>query len=147
VHLDAAREAPRELRQDRVLELSLSRPLREASGDEERLALERHADPLELGAGRGERGRTRLARRARDRKGRRLDDERDPAATRDDLLQRTAGEREAKGFADRGAHVGERLPRGRGVEDNRVVGRLDDLQPRAGQERDSRQSVRAYALA
>jgi hypothetical protein len=32
------------------------------------------------------------------------------------------------------------------VEDNGVVWRLDDLQPRSRQERNSGQSVRAYAL-
>jgi hypothetical protein len=74
----------------------------------------------------------RIVRRARDRQRRRLDDDRRPRAAPRERRQPFALEREAERVAHRRADVGDALA-GRGrSQDDRVVRRACDDEPRAG---------------
>ena len=131
VHLDAAVEPSGELRVDEQLELAVAGPAGEARGDEQRLPLEGRAGAVELGHRRGDRGPARIVRRSGDRERRRLDDDRRPAAARDERLERLAGEREAERVANGSRDVGDRLAGRRRSEHDVVVRRLHDGEPRA----------------
>ena len=138
VHLDVAVEAPREGGRDERLELALARAPVEAAGDEDRLLPRRHAEPLELLDRRRERRPARVVLRARQRQLRRLDDDRRlPAAP-------SRAPRAARRRAGSGARRGrprrrrDRLGRRRRPQHERVLGRVDDRDARARQERDPR---------
>jgi hypothetical protein len=102
--------------------------------------LQRDALPLELLDRRRERRLAWVARNARDRKRRGLDHDRDPAVARNEYLQRRARKWEAQRLTYGGTDVRERLGGRRSSENDCVVGRLDHVQPGAGEERDSQSS-------
>ena len=132
-----AAEAQREVGRDEALDHAPARPPGEPGRDEQGLALGRDADPLELVRGGGDRRLARVARGAGDRERGRLDEDRRPAAARDERLERLAREREPQRVADGGADVGDRLPRRRGRRDrDGALAAVDDDEPRAVEERE-----------
>jgi hypothetical protein len=147
VHLHAAREAACQHRRHERLELALAGPAREPAGDEQRLALERHADPLELLHRRRQRGPPRIPRHAWHRQGRRLDHDRHAAAARDELFERRPVEREPQRLLNRGSRVRDGLARRSRAEHDRVLGHVHDLQSRAGEQRDPHYSRSEYPRA
>jgi len=57
------------------------------------------------------------------------------AAEMRERLERLSGQREAQGSAHRGADIGDRRAGRRRTEEQRIVRRVDDSQPRAREER------------
>src|SRR5262249_52034620 len=135
---DLAAEAEREPGRDEALDGAPPRPAAQAGGDEDRLAVGRHSESLELLGGGDDGHLTRIAGRRRDRQPRRLAEERRPGAAADERLERRSRERKAERVADGRADVGDRPVgrRGRGEHDRVVRGARDD-HPRAVQERDT----------
>ena len=131
VHLDAAVEPSRELRVNEQLQLAVPRPAGKASGDEQRLLLERGAGAVELEHRRGDRGSARVAGRSGNRERGWLDDHRRAAAARDERLERLSGEREAERIANGRGDVGDRLDRRRRSEHDGVLTGVHHGEPRA----------------
>ena len=111
VHLDRAAEVARAGGAEHRLELAATGPALEPSGDQDRVLLGGHPEPLELVDHGGDRLLARVDRGARERQRARLDDDRDPAAARDEIGQRRARERIAERLADRGGDVAQRIER------------------------------------
>ena len=141
VHLDPAPEAACDLRRDEQLQLAMCGAACEASGHEQRLAVRtvrprvraRASSPRSLSAA----GRRRAGNRERGR----LDDDRRPGASRDERLERLAGEWKAKRVADGGRHVRDRVDRRRRREHDRVLAGVDDCEPRAVRQREPGQGI------
>ena len=124
MHLDPAPERASRGRREQRFELAAPGAAAQPAGDEDRLALRRHSQPLELADRRLERRLARIDRGARERQLRRLDHERGGAAARRERLERRAGEREAKRVADRRADVGDRFLGRARAQHERVVRRV-----------------------
>ena len=142
VHLDRAAEVARAGGAQNGLELAASGAALEPSGDQDRVPLGGHPEPLELVDHGGDRLLARIDRSAG--KGQRagLDDDRDPAAAGGEIGERRAGERVAERLADRGGDVAQRIERRRGHQQQRVVVHRDERHPGAGEERNARHSGR-----
>ena len=138
VHLHVTMEAAGELRRDERLELLVSGPSREPARDEQRLVPSRDAQPLELRHRGGDRRLTRIAFGSRQRQVRWFDDDRRARSTRDERLERLAGQREAQRVTHRGADVRDRSGGRRRAEHERVVLGGHDHQPGTGDHRDAR---------
>ncbi len=147
VYLDDSVKPPGELGRDELLELALAGAAREPSRDEEGLLFERDPGATELVHGRGDRDATWIARRPRDGEARWFDDDRRPSASRNERLQRRAGERKAQRVSDRGGDVCDRLDRRRRRQHDGVLARIDDRHARAGEDWDAHYSFIAYARA
>ena len=113
VHLDRAAEVARAGGAEDRLELAAARAALEPAGDEDRVLLGGHPEPLELVDHGGDRLLARVDRGAREGQRARLDDDRDPAAARGEIGERRAGERIAERLADRGRDVAQRIERRR----------------------------------
>ncbi len=137
VHLDDSVKPPGELRRDELLELALAGASGQPSSDEEGLSLERDTGATELIHGRGDRRAPWIIRRPRDGEGRWFDDDRRPSASRNERLQRRAGERKAQRVTDRGGDVCDRFDRRTWRQHDPVLARIDDCHARAGEDWDS----------
>jgi hypothetical protein len=102
-------EAARVLGRYELFELAVTGPAVEAAGDQDRLALRPHTQPLELVDRRRERVLARIVWRAGERQLRRLDDERHAGARLRQRFERRARERKAKRIADGRADVCDRF--------------------------------------
>jgi hypothetical protein len=147
VHLDHSVKASGELGRDELLELALAGAPCEPARDEEGLPLERDPGATELVHGRGDCGPPWIARRSRDGEAWWFDDDRRPAAPRNDCLQRLARERKPQRIPHRGCDVGDRLDGRRRRQHDRVLARVDDRHARAGEDWDAHYSFMAYARA
>ncbi len=96
VHLDRAAEVARAGGTQHRLELAPAGPALEPSGDQDRVLLGGHPEPLELVDHGGDRLLARIDRSARQRQRAWLDDDRDPAAARGEI-GRAAGRRADSG--------------------------------------------------
>ena len=137
VHLHRAAEVARARRPQNDLELAATGPALESSGDQDGVLLGGHPEPLELVDHGGDRLLARIDRSARKWQRARLDDDRDPAAAGGEIGQRRARERIAERFADRGGDVAQRIERGRGHQQQRVVVHRDERHPGARHEGDT----------
>ena len=137
VHLDRAAEVARAGGAQHRLELAAAGPALEPAGDQDRVLLGGHPEPLELVDHGRDRLLARVDRGAREGQRARLDDDRDPAAARGEVGEPRAGERIAERLADRGGDVAQRIERRRGHQQQRVVVHRDERHPRAGEERDA----------
>jgi hypothetical protein len=68
-----------------------------------------------------------------------------PPAARHDALERLARERKAQRVAHGGGDVRDGVARRRRAQHHGVVARVDDGDPRAGEERDARQGSARYS--
>lgn len=141
VHLDPAPKTACDLRRNEQLQLAMCGTACEASGHEQRLALRRGARAFELEHRRRDRCPPWVGRRAGNRERGRLDDDRCPGASRDERLERLAGEWKAKRVADGCRHVRDRVDRRRWGEHDRVLARVDDREPRAVRQREPGQGI------
>lgn len=135
VNFHTSREAPRQLRQDEMLEVLVPGAPSETSRDEDGLPLQCDPGTLELRNDSGERLLPRIPQGARDRQRQRLDDDRHAGSRWQELLQRRSGERKAERLLNGGPNIVQGLSRRWGPKDVRVVRQLDDLQPRADEKR------------
>jgi hypothetical protein len=135
VDFHTSREAPRQLRQDEMLEFLMPGTPSETSRDEDGLPLQRNAGALDLRDDGSERLLPRVSQGARDGQRHGLDDDRHACSRRQELLQRWSGEWEAKRLLNGGSDVVQRLGGRRGPKHVRVVRQLHDLQPRADEKR------------
>ena len=142
VHLDRAAEVARAGGAEHCLELAAARAALEPSGDQDRVLLGGHPEPLELVDHGGDRLLARVDRSAREWQRARLDDDRDPAAARGEIGQRRARERIAERLADRSGDVAQRVERRRGHQQQRVVVHRDERHPGAREEGDACHSGR-----
>jgi hypothetical protein len=135
VDFHTSREAPRQLRQDEMLEVLVSGTPSETARDEDGLPLQRNAGALELRDDGRERLLPRVSQSARDGQRHGLDDDRHACSRRQEPLQRRSSEREAQRLLNGGSDVVQCLGGRRGPKDVRAVRQLDDLQPRADEKR------------
>ena len=137
VHLDAAVKSARQLVRAEPLALPPARrPPLEAARDEERLPLGGDTQALELVHDGEQRVLARIGLRRGHRQGGMVEHDRRRAAGSDQSLQRLAREREADGVPNGRADLRHRLDRRRRPEHDRVVGHVDDRDPRSRQHRD-----------
>ena len=129
---DPAAEASGELRRDdpELLEVALAEPPCKSSRNEEGLVLDRDAGSPELVDDGADRRSPRVVLGGRDRQRWRLDHDRRPAAPRDERFERLAGEWKAERVSDGRADVANRLAGRPRPEDDGVVRRVHDRQPR-----------------
>jgi hypothetical protein len=131
-------EAAREDGPHQGLDVLAAGPAGEAAGDEDRLVRVANADAAQLCHG----GRDRVAPGVdgsswQGQRGR-LDDDRHPAPLRHERFERSSRERKSEGVADGRSNVGDRSFRRRRSDDHGIVGRVDDHEVRAREERDAR---------
>ena len=137
VHLDRASEVARAGGAQHGLELAATCAALETSGDQDRVRLGGHPEPLELVDHGRDRLLARVDRGAGEGQGAGLDDDRDPAAARGELGESRARERVAERLADRSGDVPQRIERLRGHQEQRVVVHRDERHPRAREERNA----------
>ena len=137
VDYDPAAEASGELRRDdpELLEVALAEPPCKSSRNEEGLVLDRDAGSPELVDDGADRRSPRVVLGGRDRQRRRLDHDGRPAAAADERLEGLADEGEPKRVRHGRPDVGDRLARRQRPQDDGVVGRVHNHQPRAREHR------------
>ena len=137
VHHDPAVELARLRRRKEPLEIALGETAAEPACHEDRLALVRHAAPLELLDRCRDRRLPGVLRRAGQRERRRLDEDRRPSATRRQAFERGPRQREAERVPNRGRDVDDPLGRRRRPKNDVIVpGRHQD-DARAGEQRNA----------
>ena len=142
VHPHATVERPCECGRKHVIELPAAGPSRKPGSDEDRLLLVGHAEVPQF-LDRGADGRASgIDGRARHRQRGHVGDDRRPRPTGNQSMERWPGQREAEGVPYSGTDVCDRLRWRRGwCQHDRVVGRVDDEQPGAREERDAHPST------
>ena len=135
---DPAAETPGKLRRDdpELLEVPFAEPSCKSSGNEQGLVLDRDAGSPELVDHGAHRRSPRVVLGSRDRQRRRLDHDRRPAAWRDERLERLAREWKTERVSDGRADIADRLAWLARPEDDGVIGRIHDGQPRPREHRD-----------
>ena len=98
----------------------------EPAGDQNHVSVARHPEALELIDHRGDRLLARVARRTRQRQGAWLDDDRDVAASGDEIGEARSREGIAERFADRGGDIAQRVERWWRHEEEYVVLERDE---------------------
>jgi hypothetical protein len=136
-----AAEAPGERRRDdpELLEVALAEPSRKSSRNEQGLVLDRDAGSPELIDDGADRRSPRVVLRGRDRQRRRLDHDRGAPPRPCEGLERLAGEGKAERVSDGRADVPDCLAGRPRPQDDCVVRRVHDRQPRPREHGDARQ--------
>ena len=137
VHGQLAVEAAAQLRRDERGDLGPAGATGEAAGNEQRLAVGRHAELHERVAHRRDGPAARIVLRASERQRGRLDDDGHPGGACCERLERLAVEWKAERLPCRRLDVGRAARRWR-AQDARVAGRGRHDEARAGEERDAR---------
>jgi hypothetical protein len=145
VNDDPAAEAPPELGREEQADVTRRGAAKEPSGDDDRES--RHAEPLELVRGRGDRKVTRAECRRGDRKRRLLDHERCRSTAGDKAVDRLACERERERVAYRLWHVVQDVALRRRPKDDIVRAGLGDDDSRVGEQGYARHVLRCAAAA